>query len=76
VQYTALADQDTAVLVLAIGVWLRQRPQSRGWALEPMTDEALHAAAEDLVAHLTWLGPDVSVVHRLIAAGPTVDDWS
>jgi hypothetical protein len=57
-------------------VWFRQRPQSRGWALEPMTDEALHAAAEDLVAYLTWLGPDVSVVHRLIAAGPRVDDWS
>jgi DNA/RNA-binding domain of Phe-tRNA-synthetase-like protein len=42
-------------------------------ALEPMADEALHAAAEDLVTHLARLGPDVSVVRRLIAA-PTVDD--
>jgi DNA/RNA-binding domain of Phe-tRNA-synthetase-like protein len=42
-------------------------------ALEPMADEALHAAAEDLVTHLTRLGPDVSVVRRLIDA-PTVDD--
>jgi DNA/RNA-binding domain of Phe-tRNA-synthetase-like protein len=42
-------------------------------ALEPMADEALHAATEGLVAHLTRLGPDVSVVRRLIAA-PTVDD--
>jgi DNA/RNA-binding domain of Phe-tRNA-synthetase-like protein len=40
-------------------------------ALAPMTDEALHAAADDLVAHLTRLGPDVRVVHRLIAAGAT-----
>lgn len=43
-------------------------------ALEPMVDEALHAAAEDLVAHLTPRGPDVSVVRRLISAGPTVDE--
>ncbi len=31
-------------------------------ALGPMTDEALHAAAEDLVARLTRLGPDVRAV--------------
>jgi DNA/RNA-binding domain of Phe-tRNA-synthetase-like protein len=37
-------------------------------ALEPMSDEALHAAAEDLVDHLTWLGPDVQVARRLISA--------
>ena len=37
--------------------------------LDPMTDEALHAAAEDLVAHLARLGPDVRAVHRLIAEG-------
>lgn len=43
-------------------------------ALEPMTDEALHAAADDLVAHLSRLGPDVRVVRRLIAAGPTLGD--
>jgi len=35
-------------------------------ALDPMTDEALHAAADDLVAHLERLGPDVQVVRRLI----------
>ena len=37
--------------------------------LDPMTDEALDAAAEDLVAHLARLGPDVRAVHRLIAGG-------
>jgi DNA/RNA-binding domain of Phe-tRNA-synthetase-like protein len=37
-------------------------------ALEPMTDEALHAAADDLVAHLARLGPDVQIVRRLIAS--------
>ena len=39
-------------------------------ALEPLTDEALDAAAEDLVARLSRLGPDVSVARRLITAGP------
>jgi DNA/RNA-binding domain of Phe-tRNA-synthetase-like protein len=37
-------------------------------ALDPMTDEALHAASDDLVAHLTRLGPDVSVACRLMTA--------
>lgn len=37
-------------------------------ALEPMSDESLTAATEDLVTHLTLLGPDVSVVHRLMAS--------
>jgi len=37
-------------------------------ALDPVTDEALHAAAEDLVTHLTRLGPDVRAAHRLITA--------
>lgn len=36
-------------------------------ALDPMPDEALHAAAEDLVARLARLGPDVRAVRRLIA---------
>jgi DNA/RNA-binding domain of Phe-tRNA-synthetase-like protein len=35
-------------------------------ALDPMTDEALQAASDDLVAHLTRLGPDVRVVCRLL----------
>jgi DNA/RNA-binding domain of Phe-tRNA-synthetase-like protein len=39
-------------------------------ALSPMTDEALHAAADDLAAHLSQLGPGVRVARRLIAAGP------
>jgi DNA/RNA-binding domain of Phe-tRNA-synthetase-like protein len=39
-------------------------------ALNPVTDEALRAAAEDLVAHLARLGPDVRATHRLIAATP------
>ena len=42
-------------------------------ALDPMTDAALDAAADDLVAHLTRLGPDVRAVRRLIAAGATPD---
>jgi DNA/RNA-binding domain of Phe-tRNA-synthetase-like protein len=37
-------------------------------ALDPMTDEELHAAADDLTGHLARLGPDVMEVRRLIAA--------
>ncbi len=37
-------------------------------ALSPMSGEALHAAADDLAAHLRGLGPDVRAVCRLIAA--------
>jgi DNA/RNA-binding domain of Phe-tRNA-synthetase-like protein len=36
-------------------------------ALDPMTDEAVHAAADDLVSHLARLGPDVQIARRLIA---------
>ena len=43
-------------------------------ALEPMTDEALHAAAEDLTARLTLLGPDVRVARRLITAGTPANE--
>ena len=39
-------------------------------ALDPMTDDELRATADDLVAHLTRLGPDVRAVHRLIARVP------
>ena len=35
-------------------------------ALDPLTDEALHAAADDLAAHLAPLGPGVQVARRLI----------
>ena len=35
-------------------------------ALDPLTDEALHAAADDLTAHLVPLGPGVQVARRLI----------
>jgi DNA/RNA-binding domain of Phe-tRNA-synthetase-like protein len=42
-------------------------------ALDPMTDEAVHAAGEDLIAHLTQLGPDVHIVRRLIANGTQGD---
>jgi DNA/RNA-binding domain of Phe-tRNA-synthetase-like protein len=38
-------------------------------ALAPMTDDALHAAADDLLAHLAYAGPEVRAVRRLIAAG-------
>ena len=37
-------------------------------ALDPLTDEALHTAADDLVTHLSRLDPDVQVARRLIAA--------
>jgi len=43
-------------------------------ALDPVADEALHAAADDLVAHLARLGPGVRTVRRLIAAGTTAGD--
>ncbi len=36
-------------------------------ALDPMADEAIHAAADDLVAHLARLGPGVRAERRLIA---------
>jgi MOSC domain-containing protein len=54
----------------------RQERAQAIWKLDQVWWEGGHAAAEDLVAPLTWLGPDVSVVHRLLAAGPTVDDGS
>jgi DNA/RNA-binding domain of Phe-tRNA-synthetase-like protein len=43
-------------------------------ALDAMTDEALHAAADDLVAYLTQLGPDVTAARRLISAAATADE--
>ena len=42
-------------------------------ALDPVTDQELHAAADDLVAHLTGPGPGVQAARRLIAAGPAPD---
>lgn len=38
-------------------------------ALEPLVDDALDAAADDLIAHLRRLGPDVRVARRLL--GPS-----
>jgi DNA/RNA-binding domain of Phe-tRNA-synthetase-like protein len=38
-------------------------------ALDPVTAQALHAAADDLTARLTRLGPAVRATRRLIAAG-------
>jgi DNA/RNA-binding domain of Phe-tRNA-synthetase-like protein len=43
-------------------------------ALDPVTDEELHAAADDLTAHLTRLGPGVQAVRRLIAAAGLPDE--
>ena len=45
-------------------------------ALDPMTDGALHAAADDLAAHLARLGPGVQVARRLIAAAPAPGEGS
>jgi DNA/RNA-binding domain of Phe-tRNA-synthetase-like protein len=39
-------------------------------ALDPVTDEDLHAAADDLAARLARLGPAVRTVHRLITVRP------
>jgi DNA/RNA-binding domain of Phe-tRNA-synthetase-like protein len=50
---TALRDDTTAALFILD-------------ALEPMTDEALLAAADDLAEHLSRLGPDVRVARRVI----------
>lgn len=35
-------------------------------ALDPLTDDQLHSAADDLVSHLTRLGPEVRAVRRLL----------
>jgi DNA/RNA-binding domain of Phe-tRNA-synthetase-like protein len=43
-------------------------------ALDPVTDQALQAAADDLLACLDRLGPDVRSARRLIAAGPTAGE--
>jgi len=43
-------------------------------ALDPVTDRALVAAADNLVAHLLSLGPDVRAVRRLIAADAMPDE--
>jgi DNA/RNA-binding domain of Phe-tRNA-synthetase-like protein len=43
-------------------------------ALDPVTSQALHAAADDLSARLARLGPGVRSARRLIAAGSTPDD--
>jgi DNA/RNA-binding domain of Phe-tRNA-synthetase-like protein len=40
-------------------------------ALEPTTEQALHAAADDLVTHLARLGPDVRAARRLLPATAT-----
>ncbi|WP_142057265.1 B3/4 domain-containing protein [Pseudarthrobacter sp. B4EP4b] len=37
-------------------------------ALEPMTDDALDASADDLAARLKGLGPDVAIARRRLAA--------
>jgi DNA/RNA-binding domain of Phe-tRNA-synthetase-like protein len=43
-------------------------------ALHPVTGQALHAAADDLLARLDRLGPDIRSARRLIAASPAPDD--
>jgi DNA/RNA-binding domain of Phe-tRNA-synthetase-like protein len=43
-------------------------------ALHPVTSEALHAAADDLAARLTRLGPHVRAARRLIAVGPAAGE--
>jgi DNA/RNA-binding domain of Phe-tRNA-synthetase-like protein len=43
-------------------------------ALDPITDTAVHDAAEELITHLARLGPDVRVARRLIGADTTRDE--
>jgi DNA/RNA-binding domain of Phe-tRNA-synthetase-like protein len=43
-------------------------------ALDPVTGQALHAAADDLLARLARLGPGVRSARRLIAADPAPDE--
>ena len=43
-------------------------------ALDPLTDEQVHAAVADLVAHLRATSPDLQVAQRLISAPPPPDD--
>jgi DNA/RNA-binding domain of Phe-tRNA-synthetase-like protein len=43
-------------------------------ALDPLTDQALNAAADDLAARLTRLGPGVRTARRLTAAAPTAGE--
>jgi DNA/RNA-binding domain of Phe-tRNA-synthetase-like protein len=43
-------------------------------ALDPVTDQALHAAADDLTARLARLGPQVRAARRLIATDPAPDE--
>jgi DNA/RNA-binding domain of Phe-tRNA-synthetase-like protein len=43
-------------------------------ALHPVTGQALHAAADDLLARLDRLGPDIRSARRLIAASPAPDE--
>lgn len=38
-------------------------------ALDPMTDDALNTATDDLVAHLRRFGPEVRIARRLIRKG-------
>ena len=42
-------------------------------ALDPLTDKALHAAGDDLIAHLTQLGADDGVARRLLSATTSLD---
>lgn len=42
-------------------------------ALDPVTDEAVHAAAQDLAAHLAVTSPGLVVANRLIALGSAID---
>jgi DNA/RNA-binding domain of Phe-tRNA-synthetase-like protein len=43
-------------------------------ALQPMTDEALEAAADELADRLARLGPEVRIARRQIAAATTVQE--
>lgn len=55
---TALTDDTTAALFILD-------------ALEPLTDQALTTATDDLAEHLTRLGPDVRISRRTLGATPT-----
>jgi DNA/RNA-binding domain of Phe-tRNA-synthetase-like protein len=58
---TALSDDTTTALFILD-------------ALEPLSDDALTTAADELVAHLARLGADVESARRLIAAADPADE--
>lgn len=50
---------------------LRDDTTAALFILDALTDEELQAAADDLIDHLTRLGPDIRITRHLLTANPT-----